>query len=66
MKTLEILLTLLDPEALQNVLWNPFRYRDENELPSDPFSLALDASDEFHLAFSIPEIQLKVENVPPS
>ena len=34
---------LLDSEALQDILRNPFGYRDENELLSEPFSLALDA-----------------------
>ena len=32
-----------DPEALQHILWKPFRYRDENKWLSVPFSLALDA-----------------------
>ena len=46
-KILKALLTLLDPEALQDVLRNPFGYRDENELLSEPFGLALDAFDGF-------------------
>ena len=47
-KILKSILALLDPEALQNVLRNPFRYRDKNRWLSAPFSLALDACDGFH------------------
>ena len=65
-KILKTLLALLDPEAVLDVLRNPFGDRDKNKCLSDPFGLALDTSDGFHLASSIPEIQLEVENVPPS
>ena len=47
-KTLKILLVLLNSKALQDVLRYPFRYRDENRLPSEPFGLALDAFDGSH------------------
>ena len=43
MERLFVSLALLDPEALEHVLRNPFGDRDENRLLSDPFGLALDA-----------------------
>ena len=45
MKILKTFLALLDPEALQNVLRYPFKYRDEKGFFSEPFGLALDAFD---------------------
>ena len=55
-----------DPEALQDVLRNPFEYRDESELPSELFGLALDASGESRSASSTLQTLLEVEDVPPS
>ena len=63
-RTLQVPLVLLDPEALENVLRYPFEYRDESELPSELFGLALDASGESCLAFSTLQTLLEVEDVP--
>ena len=59
-----ISLALLDPKALEYILWYPFEYRDESKWPIDPFSLALDTCGGFCWTFSSDLSQLKVKNVP--
>ena len=61
---MRVLLALLDPKALEDILRNPFLYKDENWWPPAPFSLALDASDGSHLVSSISLSQVWVGNIP--